>query len=287
MKFNSVAKFNKYVGLMPAKSEKIDVGKYEEHTNLRLQSDAIYPNFYRISLKYDLNNFLDTIVKPEDAHKGFMYFSGPQQMLSWETDKPWTGYYINLSQELISENQHLEYSFLNYGMHEALFLKEDEERHIKTLYEQMVNEYRKNNFAVEILSAYCNLMFAYVAKFYERQFGENEEKSNYLVSEFRHLLHNFYLKNKEKNVQFPSVASFAEKLHVTPNYLSDVLKYHTGKPALEHIHEQVVSTAQQLLKQKKQTVSEIAYQLGFEYPNYFARLFKKKTGISPSLFRNQ
>lgn len=287
MKLNTISKFNQYLRVSPAKNEGIDVGKYEGNPNLRLKSDLVYPNFYRISLKYDLDNFLDTIVKPEDSHKGFMYFSSPQQAISWETDKSWNGYYINLSQELISENQYLEYSFLNYGLHEALFLKEEEEAHIKTLYEQMLNEYQKSNFSVEILSAYCNLMFAYVAKFYERQFGEEKEKSNHLVNEFKRLLHNFYLQNRGKEIQFPSVASFAEKLHVTPNYLSDVLKYHTGKPALEHIHEQVVNTAQQLLKQKKQTVSEIAYELGFEYPNYFARLFKKKTGVSPSIFRNQ
>jgi len=287
MQFKTIRKLNEYIGVKPAKNEKIDVGKYEENSNLRLKSEVIYPKFYRVSLKYDLNNFLDTIVKPEESHKGFMYFSGIEQALSWETDKPWRGYYINLSPKLISEKQHLEYSFLNYGMHEALFLKEEEEIHIKTLYEQMLNEYKKDNFSVEILSAYCNLMFAYVAKFYERQFGENEEKSNYLVSEFRRLLNSFYTQNQEKEIVFPSVACFADKLNVTPNYLSDVLKYHTGKPALEHIHEQVVSIAQQLLKQKKHTVSEVAYQLGFEYPNYFARLFKKRTGVSPSIFRNQ
>ncbi|MEM9144442.1 MAG: helix-turn-helix domain-containing protein, partial [Bacteroidota bacterium] len=85
----------------------------------------------------------------------------------------------------------------------------------------------------------------------------------------------------------PSVNYFADRLHITPNYLSDVVRYHSGKPALEHIHEHIVAQAKQLLAQKRYSVSEIAYQLGFEYPSYFTRLFRKQTGTTPSQYRNR
>ena len=102
--------------------------------------------------------------------------------------------------------------------------------------------------------------------------------------DFFTLLDNYYEKNGQ--VVQPSVNYFAKQLNVTPNYLSDVIKFYSGKPALEHIHQHIVKVAKMLLIQKKSTISEIAYQLGFEYPNYFSRLFRKVTGVSPSNFSN-
>ena len=124
------------------------------------------------------------------------------------------------------------------------------------------------------------MIFAHVAQFYQRQFGERKEQYNRLVNDFFTLLENYYEQNAS-TVQ-PSVSYFANQLNVTPNYLSDVIKFYSGKPALEHIHLHIVKVAKELLARKNTTISEIAYQLGFEYPNYFSRLFRKVTGTSPS-----
>lgn len=196
---------------------------------------------------------------------------------------PWQGYYINITGDLISNNQHLEYSFLNYGLHEPLYLKAEEAAIISLQFQEALKEYNKENFSTDLLLAYCNLIFAHVAQFYKRQFGERKEHYSKLVSEFFQLLDGYY--TQEAAVQ-PSVQYFAQQLNVTPNYLSDVIKFYTGKPALEHIHQHIVKVAKSLLAQKKTTIAEIAYQLGFEYPNYFSRLFRKMTGISPSRFSN-
>ena len=273
MKFNTIASFNKYTKIRAPKNNLIDIGEYSD--NFRLSSSPIYPNFYRISIKYGLEN---------EKEKGFMYFSSPNQPIEWETDTPWKGYFINITNDLISNNQHLEYSFLNYGLHEPLFLKKEEETIITQQFKAALEEYNKEVYSEDLLLAYCNLIFAHIALFYKRQFGERKEQYNQLVSDFFSLLENYYEENSDA-VQ-PSVKYFANQLHITPNYLSDVIKYYTGKPALEHIHLHVVKVAKSLLTQKKSTISEIAYQLGFEYPNYFSRLFRKVTGVSPSNFSN-
>lgn len=273
MKFDSIQAFNSYTNMRPPKDALIDIGEYAQ--DFLLESSPVYPSFYRISIKYGL----------EDAkEKGFMYFSSPNQPIEWKTDTPWKGYFINITEDLISNHQHLEYSFLNYGLHEPLFLKKEEEVVITQHYQAALNEYGKAIFSKDLLLAYCNLIFAHVAQFYKRQFGERKEQYSQLVDDFFAQLDSYYQKNGQA-VQ-PSVSYFALQLNVTPNYLSDVIKFYTGKPALEHIHLHIVNVAKRLLVQKKSTISEIAYQLGFEYPNYFSRLFRKVAGVSPSNFSN-
>ena len=273
MKFEDISSFNAYTGIRSPKNELIDIGEYP--TDFLLSSPPVYPNFYRISIKYGLEN---------DREKGYMYFSSPNQPIEWQTDVPWKGFFINIAEDLISTNQHLEYSFLNYGLHEPLYLKTDEEEIITRHFKAALEEYQKATPSKDLTLAYCNLIFAHVAQFYKRQFGERKEQHSKLVNDFFQLLEGYY-ENNEKAVQ-PSVNYFASQLNVTPNYLSDIVKFHSGKPVLEHIHQHIVKVAKPLLIQKKSTISEIAYQLGFEYPNYFSRLFRKVTGVSPSNFSN-
>ncbi|MEM9391614.1 MAG: helix-turn-helix domain-containing protein [Bacteroidota bacterium] len=274
MKLQSIASFNEYTNARKPAHPFVDVGEYPK--DFLLSSPPVYPNFYRISIKYGLEN---------DSEKGFMYFSSPNQAIEWSTDVPWKGYYINITEDLISNNQHLEYSFLNYGLHEPLFLKHEEETAITYLFKEAHAEYSKASFSMDILLAFCNLIFAHVAQFYKRQFGERKESYSALVNDFFSLLDSYYDPTlKDDKVVQPSVNYFANRLNVTPNYLSDVIRFYTGKPALDHIHQHIVNMAKSLLNEKRSTISEIAYQLGFEYPNYFSRLFRKVTGVSPSRF---
>ncbi|WP_299361956.1 AraC family transcriptional regulator [Winogradskyella sp.] len=275
LKLKNIKSFNQYVNAQPPKHNWIDIGFYPEY--FLLSSSTVCPNFYRISIKYGLEN---------EKSKGFMYFSSPNQPITWETEVPWTGYYLQITEDIISNHQHLEYSFLTYGLHEPLYLEKDEENIVTELFKGALKEYEKEEFSLNILTAYCNLLFAHIAKFYERQFGEKKEKHNVLIKNFFNLLSSYYNSNNQNLVQ-PTVSYFAKALNVTPNYLSDLIKFHTGKPVLEHIHLQIIETAKKQLKDNNSTISEIAYGLGFEYPNYFSRLFRKTTGISPSNFRNK
>ncbi len=273
MKFESIKSFNNYTNSRITKSDLIDIGKYP--SNFLSSSKPVYPNFYRVSIKYGLE---------ENKTNGFMYFSSPNQPIEWQTDKPWKGFYINIKEDLISNNQHLKYSFLNYCLHEPLFLKSDEEVIISQHFKSALSEYQKENFNIDLVLAYCNIIFAHVAECYAREFKEQKEQHNKLVTDFYNLLEKYY--TEETAIQ-PSVTYFANLLSVTPNYLSDVIKFHSGKPALEHIHNHIINQAKILLHQNKNSVKETAHKLGFEYPNYFSRLFKKTTGLSPSKFQNQ
>lgn len=274
MIIESIESFNKYTNNTQPKSNVLDIGEYPD--SFLLSSKPVYLNFYRISIKYGLE---------DDKTKGFMYFSSPNQPIEWETDTPWIGFYINITEELISTHQFLNYSFLNYGLHEPLFLDNDEESSITQHFKSALNEYNKDQFSLDLVLAYCNIIFAHVAQCYARQFGERKEQYNQLVNDFFELLKNYY-NNNELVIQ-PSVNYFAKQLNITSNYLSDVVKYHSGRPALEHIHDHIIEVAKVQLLEKNHSIKEIAYNLGFEYPNYFSRLFRKSTGITPSQFQNQ
>ena len=278
--FSTIEAFNQYLQVEPPRHQLIDVGQYTPQT--RLASPPVYPQFYRISLKYGLETGTDA---------GYMYFSSPGKPLEWATDKPWRGYYIQIAEALISHNQHLAYSFLDYGMHEALNLTANEATTISGLFHASLQAYQQQPLSLDLLMAHCNLMFAHIAQFYNRQFGERKQQYSQLVNNFFNLLQGYYSQQGNgqggnQQVVQPSVAYFANALHVTPNYLSDVVKFYTQKPALEHIHLHIVAQAKARLAHTQMPITQIAYDLGFEYPNYFSRLFRKVTGKSPSAYRN-
>ncbi len=275
MKFKDIKSFNAYTKVRLPKHDLIDIGEYP--SDFLKSSPPVFPNFYRISIKYGLE---------AEKEKGFMYFSSPNQAIHWKTDSPWIGYFININEELITKYHHLEYSFLNYGLHEPLFLMKSEEKLISELFVKALYEYKKKNFSINILVAYCNLMFAHIAGFYKRQFGERNSTQIKLVDDFFALLKTYYESQKNETVVQPSVNHFANELSVTSNYLGDLVKFHTGQPALSHIHQYIIDTAKLMIQEKNKSIAEIAYQLGFEYPNYFSRLFRKQTGFTPSKFRH-
>jgi AraC-like DNA-binding protein len=129
------------------------------------------------------------------------------------------------------------------------------------------------------------VLLNYSNRFYGRQFITRKNSSNDLLAQMERLLMNYFRK-PDLNKGLPTVQSLAEKLHVSPSYLSDMLRELTGQNAQHHIHNFLIEEAKELLSTTKLSTSEIAYQLGFEYPQSFSRLFKQKTDFSPSGFRN-
>ena len=132
---------------------------------------------------------------------------------------------------------------------------------------------------LELLLNYCN-------RYYDRQFITRTESNKDLITDFEGLLDHYFESDVIQEKGFPSVKHFAEQLHLSPNYLSDLLKKETGKNGTEHIQLHVIELAKDKLLASTQSVSEIAYDLGFEYPQYFSKLFKKNTGMTPAEFRN-
>lgn len=283
--FESIEQFNEYVGIEKPIRERIDIGKYTEG-NIRLSSPPITSNFYRISIKYDFeDNDLINEMNPEFMPHAYMFFSSPNQLVEWAVPKMWRGYYIQIDRKTINANKHLFFNFMEYGLHEGLYLTEDEEQQISQLFEQLYKVYHNDDYSENITLSYCHLIFSFIEHFYKRQFKTKRSASNKLVKQFIAQLEQFYIDDKQKKWGTPTVQFFAESLKVSPNYLGDVVRNVTGISPIEHIHLCIINEAKKLLQQGVYSNAEIAYHLGFEYPNYFSRLFKKVAGISPSEFK--
>ncbi|BDD11694.1 AraC family transcriptional regulator (plasmid) [Fulvitalea axinellae] len=276
--------FNKYFGMPAPILKDISVGKYDDIERQRPASPPIHPRIYRISLKYDFEKPDINNIAEEDIGEWQIFFSAPGTELEWKLDKPTSGYYIHISPELLENNQHLSFNFLHYGMHEALFLTKQEEKRLITLFDDTLKEYDAQNDSLDVLMAYINLIFSYIQRFYLRQFGSKNDNYHHLSQAFITELNQYYAENAEVK-EYPNVGYFAEKLNVSTNYLSDIVKVNTKKTAKEHINKYILKQAKRLLDVRKHSISEIAYILGFEYPNYFARFFKRELGYSPSQYK--
>jgi AraC-like DNA-binding protein len=180
------------------------------------------------------------------------------------------------------------YGFFDYDVNEALHLSPKEEEIMWELYEKIRTEYRNNpdEYSRDIILTHIDSILKYSQRFYKRQFINRAEVSDKTVSKFNKALTE-WSGNLLSNQGLPTVNSLAGTLHLSPRYLSDLLKQETGKTAIELIHVFLITEAKNLLKVTDNSVSETAYKLGFENLPYFSRLFKKEVGVSPNQFKKQ
>ncbi|HYW36389.1 MAG TPA: helix-turn-helix domain-containing protein, partial [Balneolaceae bacterium] len=192
------------------------------------------------------------------------------------------GFYLQLSKELINNHRYLFQNHMEYGQHEPLHLTNSEEKEVQDIFQSLLHHYKKQPGNTSVLVSYAHVLVTLIEEFYQRQFSTDIKKYNRIVTEFQQLLRNYY--SKEVN-QLPNVQYFADKLNLTPNYLGDIIKHHTDKTAIETIHDHIIQKAKDLLRQGRSNMSQIAYALGFEYPNNFSKFFKNHTQLTPSEFR--
>ena len=181
-----------------------------------------------------------------------------------------------------------QYSFFNYESNEALHVSEDEKLALLDCVKKIEQEYGQNvdKHTQTLIQNNIEMLLNYCSRFYDRQFYTREKVNTDVVQAFEKLLKDHFAQDTLINSGLPGVKIFAEQLHLSPNYLSDLLQKFTGKTTQEHIHLQLIDKAKSLLWSTDKSVSEIAYTLGFENPPHFTRLFKQKTGYSPSGYRN-
>lgn len=279
--FKNIKNYNNFIGYNKPKKDLIDVVKYSDSEKLRLSCSGITSEFYMMAFKRNMTDLQWYGNTEFDTKSGFLYFIRPDQIHKWEVKEAWEGYHILISPILLKE-YNIDFSFFQYEIKEALFLTEEEQLQIENLYTQIFNEYNKDNYELDLLVAYCNLVFTYIGKCYKRQFETRQPLYNNIVVQFKKLLDTYYT---ERLNELPSVQYFAEKLNLSTNYFGDLIKHNTDKTASEIIHDKIITEAKIKLKSTDKTIAEIGYNLGFEYPTYFARLFKKNTGKTPSQFR--
>ncbi len=278
--FKDFKTFNEYIGLPNPLDNDIDVGYYDP-PNMLLKSEPIMVDFYRVSFK---TNFVDKTTpnaKPVNA----VFFSSPEMIGGWDIEPTYKGMYVQLSKKIIDENRFLFKNYLDYGLHEPLFLTDNEIVEITTLFELMIKYYNTERQNFVVLLSYVNVLISLVESFYKRQFSTDPKEYNRIVTDFQQGIKDYY---NQPVSQLPNVQYFADKLGLTPNYLGDIVKHFTNKSALENIHDFVIKRAKELLvDDKKLNTTEVAYELGFEYPNYFSKFFKKQVNLTPKEYRLQ
>ena len=180
------------------------------------------------------------------------------------------------------------YGFFSYAVNEALHLSEKEEKMLEGIFNNIEQEYQTSidQFSQDVMVSHLELLLNYCNRFYNRQFLTRKKAGNDLLSKMEELLDDYFKKDKHIELGLPTVQYFAEKMNVSSNYLSDMLRTLTGQSTQQHIHNKLIEKAKETLVTTNLSVSEIAYQLGFEHPQSFSKLFKNKTKVTPKDFRS-
>jgi len=180
-----------------------------------------------------------------------------------------------------------DYRFFSYDVHEALHLSDAEQKTITDcvgMIQQEISE-RIDNHSQTVITSSLELLLNLSRRYYERQFNTRSAQNSDVVSQFSSLLNSYYKSGKFTETGIPTIEYFADRVHLSGNYLSDLLKKETGYSIKDQINNFIVEKAKTLLLSESESVSQIAYALGFNYPHYFSRLFKSKTNLTPQEFR--
>jgi AraC-like DNA-binding protein len=182
-----------------------------------------------------------------------------------------------------------DYSFFSYSSNEALHLSKKERKLVLNVFETIEDELRQNldQHSKTLVISHLQLLLNYSTRFYDRQFITREHVNKGILEKFETLLNSYFSSEKPQNFGLPTVSYCAEELHLSANYFGDLIKKETGISALEYIQTKVIDVAKERIFDIDKSISEIAYELGFKYPQHFTRLFKQKVGMSPNIYRNQ
>ena len=253
------------------------------------QDIAISTDFYSISLKHITSGEIFYGRTKYDFKNGTMIFMAPKQevrIVGLNVES--TGRSIVFHEDFIRGHKIKDaikkYHYFSYAVNEALHLSPKEEQMISTLTNQIEQEYYANQdaFSKELILSQLDTLLKYANRFYHRQFLHRKENNSNLLDKFIDEVERYMNEDQIYGKTIPTIEEIAKKLSMTPRYLSDALKVETGKTALENLHLNLIDKAKDLLLDSNATVATVAYSLGFEYPQYFSRLFKKKTGMTPT-----
>ncbi|MBO9202404.1 MULTISPECIES: helix-turn-helix domain-containing protein [Niastella] len=229
---------------------------------------------------------------PYDNTNGSMYFMKPRQIIEMRNLQfEEAGFMIFIHEDYLHGHELFnviqKYGFFDYEVNEALHLSPKEEAIMWELHNKIITEYNNNpdEYSREIMLGHVASILMYSQRYYKRQFIHRTDLSGKTVTKFNTVLQRYFDEGGLQNKGLPSVNAMAEQLHLSPRYLSDLLKQETGKTALELIHLSLIAEAKNLLKTADRSIAAIAYDLGFENTSYFTRLFKKQTGMKPLEFR--
>lgn len=272
----------------------IDVGNVKH-----LRGDepmALVLDFYSIAIKRMQNAKVKYGQQPFDFNEGVMSFMAPKQVFSIAPDKKdevikQSGWVLYVHPDFLWNTPLAktikQYDFWSYSLHEALFLSEKEEAIINNIIQNIQQEVHSNidKFSKQIIISQIETLLSYSERFYNRQFITREKSNHQVLDRLEKLVHDYFNSNDLINRGLPTVQYVAEQLNLSPKYLSSLLRVLTGQNTQQYIHEKLIEKAKERLSTTNLSVSEIAFELGFEHLQSFSRLFKTKTNVSPLAFR--
>lgn len=267
-----------------------------DYENLTLLEPASYNfGFYSIFLKDTKCGDLRYGKELYDYQEESLVFVAPGQILTVE--KYLSGvhpkgkvliFHPDFLKGTILSNILNDYSFFSYASNEALHMSKKEKNLILTMFETIEDELHQNldKHSKTLVVSHLQVLLNYATRFYDRQFITREHVNKGILERFESNLNDYFNSEKLQAVGMPSVAYCAEQLHLSANYFGDLIKKETGVSAQEYIQERVIDLAKEKMFDLNKSISEVAYELGFKYPQHFTRLFKKKVGMSPVEYRN-
>ena len=291
--FQSISELHKSMGQPKPLHPLVSIINYGEAIFDPTDFDqGIILDFYKISFKTNFAGKLRYGHGFYDFEEGGMSFVAPGQILKMqEEEADYSGMSLNIHPDFIrpySLNTTIKkYGFFSYAAAEALYLSEKEKETILGVFANIQDELnqRIDNFSQDVMISQLELLLNYSNRFYNRQFITRKAVNNDVLSKLENLLEDYF--NTEKPVEngLPTVQFVADEMQLSPRYLSDLLRNVSGQNTQQFIHDKLIEKAKEYITKGTLSISEIAYKLGFEHPQSFNKLFKKKTNVSPIAFQ--
>jgi len=295
-RIKTISEYHRFRGLPKPEHPLISVVDYAafKPTSERHPTSWVL-DFYSISLKRDLGTMIKYGQQEYDFDEGIMFFLAPNQVFRIEVEPhsatKSSGWGLLIHPNFLWNTPLAktikQCEFFDYSVNEALFLSEKEEVTITIILQNIQQEYHANidKFSESIIIAQIELLLTYAERFYQHQFITRKRTNQAILNRLEEILADYFNSDDLVEKGLPTVQSIAEALNVSPNYLSGLLKALTGQSTQQHIHDKLIEKAKEKLSTTDLSVTEIAYELGFEHPQSFSKLFKIKTNLSPSKFR--
>ena len=295
-RFKSLSEFHSYSNLPKPEHPLISLVDY---SNVNYPTDISeikwIQDFYSIGLKRNVSEKFNYGQQKYDFNEGVLSFVAPQQTLNIQINQniktKATGWLLLIHPDFLWNTTLAkaikEYDFFGYSVNEALFLSEKEETNLVALFKNIQKEYQSNidKFSQNIIISQIELLLNYAERYYERQFITRKITNHQILTRLEERL-NYYFDNSAVLAnRIPTVSQIANDLNLSPNYLSSTLKIVSGQTTQQHIQNKLIEKAKEKLSTTALSISEIAFELGFEHPASFSKLFKKKTNSSPMEFR--
>lgn len=271
------------ISLVENKDNEVDLSKLPE---------SFIHDFYKIAYKKNLTGKIRYGQSYYDFDEGGLLFKAPNQVSAkGEVSLDHTGFTLLFHADFLAgyplARKIKQYGFFSYSVHEALHLSDKERATIVSVFRNIEEELhnRIDDFSQDVIISQIETLLNYSNRFYKRQFITRKSANSNLLEKLEEILDDYFRSEKPLTQGIPTVQYLAENLNISPSYLSDMLRSTTGQNAQQHIHSKLIEKAKERISTTNLTMSEIAYELGFEHPSSFNKLFKSKTNCSPMAFR--